>query len=96
MHAMDPIYYYLLIAVFVISAVVLAILVHAGMFYDLRIRITTPASLPHRVAYGVHKGPYKNAGGPFTRLSRLVPQLKLFGTYYDDPKEVLTCTLDFF
>lgn len=84
---MDPIYYFL-IALCVVCVLALLILVHAGFFYDLQIRIAPPASLPRRVAYSVHKGSYKNASKPCGRLSQLVPQLKLFGVYYDDPKEV--------
>ncbi len=80
--------YYVLLAIIVVCAILLGILVHAGFFYELQIRMTSPTSLPRRVAYSVHKGPYKNAGTPFGKLAQLVPKLKLFGVYYDDPKSV--------
>ena len=76
------------ITLIVVLAVVLAILVHAGLFYELRIRSATPASFPHRVAYRVHKGPYKKAGAAFKELSEKWPKLKTFAIFYDDPKEV--------
>ena len=81
--------HYCLIALVVVLAIILGAVVHAGFFYELMIRVTTSPSCPQRVAYGVHTGPYKNAGKGFGTLSRLVPSKKLFGAYYDDPKEVL-------
>ena len=85
---MDSVVLYLIVALLAISVVVLGTLLHAGLFYELRIRKTLAPFSPRRVAYGVHSGPYKNSGTPFKQLSVLVPSLKLFAIYYDDPKKV--------
>ena len=80
--------YYVLFLLAVVIIIVLSVFIHAGLFYGLRIRIATPLSMPKRVAYKVHTGPYSNSGPAFRNLTTLVPHLKLFGIYYDDPKEV--------
>lgn len=86
--------FYALIALAAVFIVVFMALLHAGFFADLQIRTSPPASLPHRVAYSVHKGPYNKAGGAFSKLGSLVPRLRLFGVYYDNPNEVAIIILN--
>lgn len=85
---MDSLYFYLIVGFLAISVTVLCTLLHAGLFYDLIIRKSIAPSCPRKVSYSVHSGPYKNAGTHFKRLSVLVPNLKQFGIYYDDPRKV--------
>lgn len=80
---------YIALAVIVVLCVFLIALVHAGFFYSLLIRKTTPLSAPCRVAYKLYRGAYSNAGSAFKDLSLIMPNLKTFGIYYDDPKKVL-------
>lgn len=80
--------FYVLLAVGVVLCLCLMALMHAGYFYDLRIRTTTPLSLPGRVAYKLYRGSYSNAGVGFKELMGLAPHCKDFGIYYDDPKRV--------
>ena len=84
---MGLLFYAVLVAVVVLCLCLMA-LVHAGYFYDLRIRTTTPLSLPGRIAYKLYRGSYSNAGAGFRDLLRVVPHNKNFGIYYDDPKRV--------
>ncbi|XP_064399148.1 testis-expressed protein 264 homolog [Halichondria panicea] len=80
--------FYVVLLLAVVLALLLVALLHAGFFYELRIRISTPLSCPKRVAYRLYTGPYKNCGGYFKQLISLVPDLKTFGVYYDDPDKV--------
>lgn len=80
--------FYLFAVVALVLILFLMALVHAGYFYDLRIRTSTPLSLPGRVAYKVYRGSYSNAGSAFKELAGLAPFLRTFGIYYDDPKRV--------
>lgn len=80
--------FYITIAVVVVLVLLLAVLTHAGYFYDLRIRTSIPISAPGRVAYKLHRGSYSNCGPFFKQLSDLVPHLRVFAIYYDDPKRV--------
>ncbi len=83
--------FYVVLLLAVVLALLLVALLHAGFFYELRIRISTPLSCPKRVAYRLYTGPYKNCGGYFKQLISLVPDLKTFGVYYDDPDKVSGC-----
>lgn len=78
----------LFLVVLAVITLILCVLLHAGLFYELRIRISETPSCPKKVAYCLHKGQYKNAGTAFKRLGGLVPHLELFGIFYDDPKKV--------
>ena len=80
--------FYVVLLLAVILAVLLIALLHAGFFFDLRIRTSTPLSCPKRVAYRLYTGPYKNSGAAFKQLCGIVPDLKTFGVYYDDPDKV--------
>ena len=80
--------FYAVLAALVVLLLFLFALIHAGYFYDLRIRTCTPLSLPGRVAYKLYRGSYSNAGSAFRELAGLVPNQKTFGIYYDDPKSV--------
>ncbi len=80
--------FYLVLVVLFLLCLLLMALVHAGFFYDLRIRTSTPLSAPRRTAYKLYRGAYSNAGSGFKELAGLVPHLKTFGIYYDDPKTV--------
>jgi len=62
---MDSFYFYLIVGFFAISIVVLCILLHAGLFYDLIIRKSTAPSCPRKVAYSVHSGTIQKCGYPF-------------------------------
>ena len=78
----------LFLVVLAVITLILCVLLHAGLFYELRIRISESPSCPKKVAYCLHQGQYRNAGTAYKRLGDLVPHLKLFGTFYDDPKKV--------
>lgn len=80
--------FYLLVAVVVLLVLFFMALLHAGYFYDLRIRTSSPLSLPGRVAYKLYRGSYTNAGAAFKELALFAPHLRTFGIYYDDPKRV--------
>jgi len=80
--------FYIVLVLAVVLALVLGALVHAGFFYDIRVRTTTPLSCPKRVAYKQYTGPYKDCGGAFKTLISIAPKLKTFGVYYDDPAKV--------
>lgn len=80
--------FYVVVVLVVILCVILMVFTHAGFFYSVSIRTSTPLSAPGRVAYKLYRGPYKNAGAAFRELSGLAPHLKTFGIYYDDPKKV--------
>lgn len=84
------VFFYLVLVAAVLLALFLMALVHAGYFYDLRIRTSTPLSLPGQVAYKMYRGSYTNAGSAFKELAGLVPHLRTFGIYYDNPKTVST------
>ena len=89
---MSPLYLALVILGIALT-VLLAALLHAGLFYELRIRTIRPLHLPHRVAYKLHRGPYKQAGAAFKALSPEAPKQTLFGVFYDNPKTVSLFTL---
>ena len=78
----------LVAVVVVVATLIVAVLAHAGYFSDLRIRTSIPASLPSRVAYTVHQGPYRNVGSRLERLASLAPGQTRFCAFYDDPKQV--------
>lgn len=80
--------FYIILAVVVVLCLCFMALMHAGYFFDLRIRTSTPLSLPGRVAYKLYRGSYSNAGTGFRELLGLAPHAKTFGIYYDDPKKV--------
>ncbi len=80
--------FYVVLLLAVVLALLLVALLHAGFFYELRIRTSTPLSCPKRVAYKLYTGPYKNCGSYFRQLISLAPTLKTFGVYYDDPDKV--------
>lgn len=80
--------FYVVIAVVIVAVVFLAALMHAGYFSDIRIRTSTPLSLPGRVAYKFYRGSYSNAGAAFKELALIAPRLKTVGIYYDDPNKV--------
>lgn len=84
---MGVLFYVVVVAVVVLVLFLMAI-THAGYFYDLRIRTSTPLSLSGRVAYKVYRGSYTNAGSAFKELATLAPHLRTFGIYYDDPRRV--------
>ena len=75
-------------ALVLVAAVVVCVLLHAGYFSDLRIRTSTPALLPKRIAYTVHRGPYSGVGEPLSHLSARAPKQTSFCVFYDDPKKV--------
>ena len=82
-------FWFVLLCVAVIAAVVFAVLAHAGLLYSPIIRVSHPASMPRRSAYVLRTGPYKKTGKEFNRLVKLVPKdTTLFGVYYDDPEKV--------
>ena len=82
-------FWWILLCVAAVAAVVFAVLVHAGLLYSPIIRVSHPASMPRRSAYVLRTGPYKKAGKEFDRLIKLVPKdTTLFGVYYDDPDKV--------
>lgn len=78
----------LLAALLLIGVILLAVLLHAGYLTNLRIRMSIPASLPSRVVYTVHKGPYQKAYGPLSELTARAPKQRAFCIFYDDPKKV--------
>ena len=80
--------FYLVVIVAVLLLIALGVLTHAGFFYTVRIRMSTPPVLPHHVAYILRTGPYEKAGDTFYPLAKLAPKTKLFGIYYDDPNVV--------
>ena len=79
----------LLCVLVIVGVCILGILLHAGLFSDLRIRTTIPASLPRRVAYTVHRGAYSKVGGPLSILSAIASKQKHFCIFYDDPNKVV-------
>lgn len=82
-------FWYVLLCVAVVAAVVFAVLVHAGLLYSPIIRVSHPASMPRRSAYVLRTGPYKKCGKEFDRLVKLVPKgTTLFRVCYDDPDKV--------
>jgi len=83
----DLVFYLVMFVILVISAV-LAVLVHAGYFHTVRIRMAAPHVQPRHFAYVVKTGPYKNCAGTFSSLAKLAPKKILFGVYYDDPDVV--------
>ena len=80
--------FYLVLAVLIVAVLFLMALVHAGYFSDIRIRTSTPLSLPGRIAYKLYRGSYSNAGAAFKELAAVAPHLKTVGIYYDDPNKV--------
>ena len=93
--AMDgwSIFYGALLILLLAIVISFAALLHAGLFIELRIRTTKPLpeACPKRVAYKLYRGPYKNAGKAYTELLDIVPNLRHFGIYYDDPNKVSGC-----
>ena len=87
------IFYGVVLILLLAIIVSLVALLHAGLFVELRIRTTVPLpeACPKRVAYKLHRGPYKNAGKAFNELLGIVPKLRLFGIYYDSPNKVRRC-----
>ena len=82
--------WFLLICVLLLVAFfALCVLAHAGYFSEIRIRTSAPASLPHRVAYTVHKGAYSIVGTPLSNLTAKAPKQTQFCIFYDDPKKVV-------
>ena len=81
-------FWIVLLAGVVLVVAIFLLLLYSGLFYTYSIHCTVPASLPSRIAYSVHKGAYKKAGGAFWTLDSLVPHRRLFGIYYDDPNKV--------
>lgn len=82
--------FYVVLLLAILLALFLVALLHAGFFYELRIRTSTPLSCPKKVAYKLYTGPYKNCGAHFKSLITLVPTLKTFGVFYDDPDKVIS------
>ena len=82
--------YGVLLILLLAAVVSFAALLHAGLFYELGIRtsVPLPEACPKKVAYKLHRGPYKNAGSACKELLSTVPRLKQFGIYYDSPYEV--------
>ena len=68
---------------------------HSGVCTDIRIRTSIPASLPRRVAYSVHRGPYSKMGDSISDLTARAPRQTLFGAFYDDPDNVSGLTINF-
>lgn len=80
---------YILIALVIVLLVFLGVMIHSGVFYRLSIRTAVPRAIPSRVAYKVYRGPYTNAGAGFEDIMRRAPgYTRMFGVYYDDPKQV--------
>ena len=85
---------WLLCVLLVVALVALCVIIHAGFFSDVRIRTSAPASLPHRVAYTVHDGDYRNVGTPLSDLSTKAPKQTQFCLFYDDPEKVFRLLLN--
>ena len=83
----DLVFYLVMFVILVIIAA-LAVVVDAGYFHTVRVRMAAPHVQPRHFAYVVKTGPYKNCVGAFSSLAKLAPKKILFGIYYDDPDTV--------
>lgn len=82
-----PTYIFIVLGTLLVLLVV--VVIHAGLFYSVKIQAAIPRYMPARVAYKFYRGPYKNAGAGFTELIRLAPQVsRCVGVFYDDPHKV--------
>lgn len=72
---------------------VIGLLTYSGLFTSFDISAGKPSFDSLTVAYKFARGPYKNAGELFTRVSALTPELRSIGVYYDDPQEVMPSEL---
>ena len=79
---------YFLVVLVILCLLCLGILVHAGLFSNLRFHTAVPTPLPLRVAYTFHRGSYKKRGCGFSRIASLAPKQTYVCAYYDDPREV--------
>lgn len=79
---------FLLVVLFLIGIILFAVLLHAGYFTSLRIRMSIPSSLPTRVVYTVYRGSYSKAYVPLLELTAKAPKQTAFCIFYDDPKKV--------
>ena len=68
---------------------IFALLYVSGIFHQVQVGTGKPPIGQVIIAYKFAKGPYKESGHLFTELcSRLKPEQKCLGIYYDDPKVV--------
>ena len=83
--------FYIFLGVILVTLVcLLSFLSRSGLFYTLTLRFGCPTEdvLPHRVAYLLAQGPYRQAGMLVRETMDLAPNAKVFAIYYDDPEKV--------
>ncbi|XP_055353328.1 testis-expressed protein 264 homolog [Paramacrobiotus metropolitanus] len=75
---------FMLIAIFGTVAFLLAYL---GAFREILINVGKPPVKKFRGYYKFARGDYKESGSLFEETSKLAPDLRTFGIYYDDPEK---------
>ena len=77
------------IVVICLFATIFGLLYASGLFHHVEIGTGKPPIGQVVIAYKFMKGPYKDCGQLFTEVcSRIKPEQKSLGIYYDDPKVV--------
>ncbi|XP_071541144.1 uncharacterized protein [Panulirus ornatus] len=69
-----------------VVGVVIALLVHAGLFSPVDVKTCKPEIGEIQIAYKFARGPYRESGMLFTEVHTLLPEYRTLGVYYDDPR----------
>ena len=67
---------------------IFALLYYSGLLLSVEVGAGAPPILKAIVAYKFAKGPYSDAGNLFNEVTRLAPNCKGIGIYYDNPNSV--------
>ncbi|XP_071807439.1 testis-expressed protein 264-like [Asterias amurensis] len=71
-----------------IAVTVFFLLVASGLFHEIEVGTKKSPISKLRIAYKFARGSYSNAGSLFTEVTKLSPEGRCLGVYYDDPKRV--------
>lgn len=83
------IWFLIFFVVICLFATIFGLLYASGIFHHVEIGTGKPPIGQVVIAYKFMKGPYKDCGQLFTEVcSRIKPEQKSLGIYYDDPKVV--------
>ena len=84
---MDTLYTVLLL-VGVVALLALLFLIYCGLLHPIFIKTVASPYPAFLVCYKFSTGPYKNCGSVFAEVSKLAPNNRCIGIYYDDPEQV--------
>ena len=74
--------------VLLLVAALIAVLVYSGLFQRVDVGAGRPPIGKVVIAYKFARGPYKDVGPLFSKVSKIAPNNKCLGIYYDDPQKV--------